>query len=81
MQPLPPQVAMAHNKLQAMSHHPASEEDGEENLEARWTVLKRFTQKIVITTMSREIIRAEREKKEAHHTYEKPMKQPAAAEV
>ena len=45
---------MAHNKLQAMTHHPASEEDGEENLEARWTVLKRFTQKIVITMMSRQ---------------------------
>ena len=77
---MPPQVAMAHNKFPAMTHHPVSEEDGEENLEARRNTLKRFTQKIVIT-MSRETIIAEWEKKEAHHTYEKPIKQPAAAEV
>ena len=78
---MPPEVAMAHNKLPAMTHRPVSEEDGEEHLKARWNAFKRFTQKIAITMMSRETIIAGWEKKEAHHTYEKPMKQPAAAEV
>ncbi len=68
---MPSQVAVAHNKLTAMTQHPVSDEDdGDENSEARRNTIKGFAQKIVSMMMSREreSIVAEWKGKQVHHT-------------